>query len=59
VCGALENDIRIEACQPKYVNILNKVVLDDCLLDARFYFGVSISKFFLRGGRGRAEFVIK
>jgi len=40
--------------------MLNKVVLGDCLLDAKFYFGVDISKFWGMGkGRGLAEFVIK
>jgi hypothetical protein len=56
VCGALENYIKIKACQPKCVKMLNNVVLDDCFLDAKFYFGVSISNFFFGGG---AEFVIK
>jgi len=35
--------------------MLNKVVRDDCLLDAKFYFGVSISNFLggREGGRGK------
>jgi hypothetical protein len=40
--------------------MLNKVVLDDCLLDVKFYFGVYISKFLgMMKGRGVAEFVVK